>query len=115
MLPTRRQKLEKFEAYTLQEPKLRELYYEIKNVNESEIAKYGLITKMWLEKYKPQFVHLVGPQRATKDELASNEAYKLVYDTLFNVLPYGNIDEEEYDEWEEEPEGKMFYDHYLSY
>ncbi len=110
------QKLERFHAIAVKEPKLKELYHEIKNVSDRDIKEYGLITKMWIERFKPQFVHLVGPKRASNDELSTDEAYKLVYDTLFNALPYGNIDEEEYDdEFEEDIDIKSWYVHYLNY
>lgn len=110
------QNLQKFREFTYVEPRLRDLYVEIKNLGEEDIEKYGLITRMWLEKYKPQLVQLVGQCRPYKDDLATDEAYKVAYNTLFNALPYGNIDEEEYDdEFEEEFEFKSWYEHYLNY
>lgn len=110
------QNLQRFREFTYVEPRLRDLYVEIKNLDEKEIQKYGLVTRIWLEKYKPQLVRLVGPQRPYNDELATEEAYRVAYNTLFNALPYGNIDEEEYDdELEEEFEFKSWYEHYLNY
>jgi hypothetical protein len=112
----KRQRLEKFREFTAKEPKLQDLYLQIINLTNKDIEEYGLITRMWLEKFKPQMIQLVGQQRILKDELSTNEAYKLVYDTLFNALPYGNIYEEEYDdEYEEDVEFKTWYVHYLNY
>lgn len=114
---TQRQNFQKFKDYAFVEPKLKDLYLEIKNLTDRDIEEYGLITKMWLEKYKPQLVRLVGRQRPVKDELSTDEAYKVAYDTLFDALPYGNIDEEEYydEELEEEFEFKSWYVHYLNF
>jgi hypothetical protein len=110
------QNLQRFKEFTYVEPRLKDLYVEIKNLSEKDIEAYGLVTRMWLEKYKPQLLQLVGHNRPYKDELATDEAYKVAYDTLFNALPYGNIDEEEYDdEFEEENNEKSWYEHYLSY
>jgi hypothetical protein len=112
----KRQRLEKFREFTAKEPQLQDLYLQIINLTNKDIEEYGLITRMWLEKFKPQMIRLVGQQRILKDELSTNEAYKLVYDTLFNALPYGNIYEEEYDdEYEEDVEFKTWYVHYLNY
>jgi hypothetical protein len=112
----KRQRLEKFREYTAREPRLQDLYLQIINLTNQDIEKYGLITRMWLEKFKPQMLKLAGPHRDQKDELSSAEAYKLVYDTLFNALPYGNIDEEEYDdELEEDLEFKTWYVHYMNF
>ncbi|MDO1446102.1 hypothetical protein Q0590_07560 [Rhodocytophaga aerolata] len=112
----KRQRLEKFREFTAKEPRLQDLYLQIINLTNKDIDEYGLITRMWLEKFKPQMIQLVGQQRTHKDELSTNEAYKLVYDTLFNALPYGNIYEEEYDdEYEEDVEFKTWYVHYLNY
>lgn len=112
----KRQRLEKFREFTAKEPRLQDLYLQIINLTNKDIEEYGLITRMWLEKFKPQMLQLVGQQRKTQDELSTNEAYKLVYDTLFNALPYGNIYEEEYDyEFEEDLEFKSWYVHYMNY
>ena len=112
----KRQRLEKFREYAAKEPKLQDLYFQIINLTNQDIEQYGLITKMWLERFKPQMLQLVGAQRVQKDDLASHDAYKLVYDTLFNALPYGNIDEEEYDdEFEDDYEFKTWYVHYMNY
>jgi hypothetical protein len=111
-----RQNFQKFKEYSFVEPKLKDLYLEIKNLTDQDIKEYGLITKMWLEKYKPQLVKIVGRQRPVKDELSADEVYKIAYDTLFDALPYGNIDEEYYDEeLEEELEYKSWYVHYLNF
>ncbi|QHT69260.1 hypothetical protein GXP67_22790 [Rhodocytophaga rosea] len=116
MQHTHLQNLQKFKEFTYIEPRLRDLYVEIKNLSEKDVAAYGLVTRMWLEKYKPQLMELVGHNRPYQDELATDEAYKVAYNALFNVLPYGNIDEEEYDdEFEEEYEFKSWYEHYLNY
>jgi hypothetical protein len=112
----KRQRLEKFREFTAKEPRLQDLYLQIINLTNRDIDEYGLITRMWLEKFKPQMIQLVGQQRKLQDELSTSEAYKLVYDTLFNALPYGNIYEEEYDdEFEEDPDFKTWYVHYMNY
>lgn len=117
MQQTGYQKFEKFEEYARKEPKLKELYWQITHVSDAELACYGLVTKMWFERFKPQLVELVGNRRRTEDELATSEAYQVAYDILFNALPYGNIDEEEYDndEFGDGSENKSWYVHYLNY
>jgi hypothetical protein len=112
----KRQRLESFKEYAAKEPRLQGLYLQIINLTNQDIEEYGLITRMWLEKFKPQMLQLVGSNREQKDELSTHDAYKLVYDTLFNALPYGNIYEEEYDdEFEDDQEFKTWYVHYMNY
>lgn len=87
MSNTHRQDLRKFNEYASAEPRLKDLYLQIKSADEKDIKEYGLVTRMWLEKFKPQLVQMIGCKRPFDDELATEEAYKIAYNILFNALP----------------------------